>query len=119
MDLLEYAAPPKDQIYAGIGVRTFINAAGTYTKLGGSRMPPAVVEAMAQASRHFVEIDELQAKVGARIAAITHNEADGGAGGTSGLGEGGGVYDLGALSFDAPTVIAHNHASTGNDDIFP
>jgi L-seryl-tRNA(Ser) seleniumtransferase len=61
--------------HADLGVRTFINAAGTYTRLGGSRMPPAVVEAMAEAARYFVDIDELQVAVGARIAEITRNEA--------------------------------------------
>jgi D-glucosaminate-6-phosphate ammonia-lyase len=62
-------------VYADLGVRTFINAAGTYTKLGGSRMPPVVVDAMRQAALQFVQIDELQRAVGTRIAAITHNEA--------------------------------------------
>jgi hypothetical protein len=32
---------------------------------------------------------------------------------------GGGVYKLGSFSFDAATVIKHNHASTSNDDIGP
>lgn len=62
-------------LYQSLGVRTFINAAGTYTRLGGSRMPPPVVEAMVEASRHFVEIDELQARVGQRLAELTRNEA--------------------------------------------
>lgn len=66
------AAP---SIYERLGARTFINAAGTYTRLGGSRMPPVVVEAMREAAAHFVDIDELHARVGARIAAITRNEA--------------------------------------------
>ena len=43
---------------------------------------------------------------------------DGGAGGSDGRGVGG-VYNLEAFSADAATVIAHNHASTSNDDIFP
>lgn len=63
------------QSYQDLGVRRFINAAGTYTRLGGSRMPPVVVEAMAEAARHFVEMDELQLSVGARLAALTRNEA--------------------------------------------
>jgi D-glucosaminate-6-phosphate ammonia-lyase len=62
-------------IYGSLGVRTFINAAGTYTRLGGSRMTPAVVEAMREAAASFVEIDDLQARVGARIAALTNNES--------------------------------------------
>jgi L-seryl-tRNA(Ser) seleniumtransferase len=63
------------QIYQDLGVRRFINAAGTYTRLGGSRMPPVVVAAMAEAARHFVDMDELQLRVGARLAALTRNEA--------------------------------------------
>ena len=47
----------------------------TLTMLGGSRIPPEVLEAMASAAQHFVDIDELQAKVGNKIAAWTKNEA--------------------------------------------
>jgi hypothetical protein len=49
---------------------------------------------------------------------ITRNEALGGHGGTDALGIGGGVYNLGTFVFDAGTLIAHNHASTSNDDCF-
>jgi hypothetical protein len=53
---------------------------------------------------------------------VMFNEADGGAagvGGSDGAGVGGGVYNLGTFASDAITVIAHNHASTSNDNIFP
>src|SRR5205085_7270988 len=63
------------QIYQDLGVRRFINAAGTYTRLGGSRMPPVVVAAMAEAAHHCVDMDELQLRVGARLAALTRNDA--------------------------------------------
>src|SRR5437764_6412271 len=63
------------QIYQDLGVRRFINASGTDTRRGGSRMPPVVVAAMAEAARHFVDMDELQLSVGARLAALTRNEA--------------------------------------------
>ena len=63
------------QIHQALGIRRFINAAGTYTRLGGSRMPPVVVAAMAEAAHHFVDMDELQLRVGARLAALTRNEA--------------------------------------------
>jgi len=43
---------------------------GVVTHLGGSLMPPEVVEAMDQAARHFVSLTELQQKVGARIAEL-------------------------------------------------
>ncbi len=69
------ADAPRSPIYQSLGVRTFINAAGSYTRLGGSRMPPPVVEAMREAAESFVEIDELQARVGRRIAELTGNEA--------------------------------------------
>lgn len=62
-------------VYDELGVRKVINGLATVTVLGGSIMPPEVIRAMAEASRHFVEIDELQARVGERIAAWTHNEA--------------------------------------------
>ncbi len=62
-------------VYEGLGVRKIINGSATLTALGGSLMPPEVLAAMAEASRHFVEIDDLQAKVGQRIAEWTHNEA--------------------------------------------
>ena len=50
------------------------------------------------------------------------NQADGGtagAGGSDGLGVGGGVYNLGTFAFDLMSVISRNHASDSNDDIFP
>jgi hypothetical protein len=53
---------------------------------------------------------------------VALNQADAGAagaGGSAGQGVGGGVYNLGTLSFDLATVIALNHASTSNNDIFP
>ena len=54
---------------------------------------------------------------------VTLNEADGGAagaGGSNGQGVGGGSYNnKGTFTADAATVIAHNHASTSNDNIFP
>jgi L-seryl-tRNA(Ser) seleniumtransferase len=62
-------------IYDELGVKKIVNGYATLTSLGGSLMPPEVLAAMAEAAGHFVEIDELQAKVGQRIAEWTHNEA--------------------------------------------
>ncbi|MCC6167715.1 MAG: aminotransferase class V-fold PLP-dependent enzyme [Caldilineaceae bacterium] len=62
-------------IYAELGVRPIVNALSTYTRLGGSLMPPEVTAAMAEAARHFVDLAELQQAVGRRIAELTHNEA--------------------------------------------
>jgi uncharacterized pyridoxal phosphate-dependent enzyme len=58
-----------------LGVRPFINAAGTYTAMTASLMPPEVMEAIAYASRNYVMLDELHDKVGARIAARLRCEA--------------------------------------------
>ncbi len=57
--------------YARLGVRTFINARGTITTMGGSIMPPQVVQAMAEASRHFVDLEDLLQKAGDHIAHLT------------------------------------------------
>jgi L-seryl-tRNA(Ser) seleniumtransferase len=62
-------------LYEELGVRPVINAAGTLTRLGGSRLSPAVLAAMAEASASFVHLDELQAKAGEVIAEITGAEA--------------------------------------------
>ncbi len=58
-----------------LGVRPFINAAGTYTAMTASLMPPEVMDAITYASRHYVMLDELHDKVGARIATLVHAEA--------------------------------------------
>jgi L-seryl-tRNA(Ser) seleniumtransferase len=56
-------------------VKPVINAAATLTKLGGSLMPPVVIEAMLEGSKSFVDWVELQRAVGRRIAELTDNEA--------------------------------------------
>jgi L-seryl-tRNA(Ser) seleniumtransferase len=56
-------------------VRPFINAAGTYTAMTASLMPPEVMDAINYASRQYVMLDELHDKVGQRIAALVHSEA--------------------------------------------
>lgn len=65
----------EDDIYDELGVRKIINGNATLTRLGGSIMPRVVLDAMSQASRHFVDMDELQDRVGERIARVTRNEA--------------------------------------------
>lgn len=62
-------------IYDQLGVRKIINANATLTALGGSLMPPEVLQAMAEAARHFVDIDDLQRKVGQQLAELTHAPA--------------------------------------------
>ncbi len=58
-----------------MGVRPFINAAGTYTAMTASLMAPEAMDAINYASRHFVMLDELHDKVGERIAKLVRAEA--------------------------------------------
>ena len=58
-----------------LGVRTFINAAGTYTAMTGSLMDDDAVEVIRASSKEFVMLDEVQTKVGEKIAALTHAES--------------------------------------------
>ena len=62
-------------VYERIGVRPLINARGTWTYLSGSLMLPEVRAAMDQASRQFVDMFELQAAVGKRLAALSGAES--------------------------------------------
>jgi L-seryl-tRNA(Ser) seleniumtransferase len=61
-------------IYQSIGVRPLINARGTYTVISGSTMLPEVRAAMAEASQHYVQLDELADAIGTRLAALTGAE---------------------------------------------
>jgi L-seryl-tRNA(Ser) seleniumtransferase len=69
------AKPGKPGVYETLGVRHVINATGTVTALGGSLMPPEVVAAWADAARHFVDLLQLQDRVGERIAKLIGVEA--------------------------------------------
>ena len=57
-----------------LGIRTFINAAGTYTSMTGSLMPKEVIDAINYGSLEYVNLDELQDKVGERIAELLECE---------------------------------------------
>jgi uncharacterized pyridoxal phosphate-dependent enzyme len=71
------ATPPdaKRDLFKELGVRTFINAAGTYTFMTGSLMHDEVVDAIRSTSHQFCLLDELQDKVGEKIAALTKAES--------------------------------------------
>jgi uncharacterized pyridoxal phosphate-dependent enzyme len=58
-----------------LGVRPFINAAGTYTAMTASLMAPEVMDAINYASKHYVMLDELHDRVGERIASLVRAEA--------------------------------------------
>ncbi len=70
------AAPgAKRDIFAELGLRTFINAAGTYTSMTASLMPAEVMDAINTSAKEFVMLDEVQDKAGAKIAEMCHAEA--------------------------------------------
>ena len=54
--------------YQDVGVQPFINASGTVTTLGGSLMPPEVLEAMREAAGAFVDLNDLNVKAGEYLA---------------------------------------------------
>lgn len=57
-----------------LGLRTFINAAGTYTALTASLMHPEVIKAINYARSQFVRLEDLQDKVGERLAELLQCE---------------------------------------------
>ncbi len=80
-----------------LGLRTFINAAGTYTSMTGSLMPKEVTDAIDYAATEYVEIDELQDKVGERIAQLLECEyatVSSGAFGAMSIGMGGAICGM-------------------------
>ena len=69
------ALAAKRDYFREMGIRPFINAAGTYTAMTSSLMPPEVMDAIQYASEHYVMLDELHDRVGERIAALVRAEA--------------------------------------------
>jgi uncharacterized pyridoxal phosphate-dependent enzyme len=69
------AAPATRDYFKELGVRPFINAAGTYTDMTASLMPPEVMAAINYASKQFVPLTELHDRVGERIATLVKAEA--------------------------------------------
>jgi len=61
-------------LYQSIGVRPILNARGTFTIITGSLTLPEVKHAMDEASRHFVQMDELMEGVSKRLADLTGAE---------------------------------------------
>ena len=58
-----------------LGIRTFINAAGTYTTMSASLMHEEVMDAIDQSAKEFCMLNEVQDKVGEKIAQMVHSEA--------------------------------------------
>jgi L-seryl-tRNA(Ser) seleniumtransferase len=67
--------PEPVDYYEKLGVTKRINAAGTYTYLTGSLMPPSVQAAVAQAAKHPVFLEELQKASGEYLAKKLRCEA--------------------------------------------
>jgi uncharacterized pyridoxal phosphate-dependent enzyme len=70
-----FAPMAKRDIFKELGVRTFINAAGTYTMMTGSLMHDIVLGTIYDTAHDFCMMDELQDKVGEKIAALVQAEA--------------------------------------------
>src|SRR6202795_4537498 len=68
------AATVKRDYFKELGVRPFINAAGTYTTLTASLMQPEVMQAIDFASTRFVHLIELHDACGKRIAELIGSE---------------------------------------------
>ena len=62
-------------IHQRLGVTPIINAAGSITRLGGSRTRPETLELMSQAARVMVNIDDLNRSAGKELARLTGAEA--------------------------------------------
>ena len=63
-----------EDYYEKLGVTKIINAAGTYTALTASTMPPSVQAAVARSAKHPVRLAELQKAAGEYIAQKLHCE---------------------------------------------
>lgn len=62
-------------IYGELGATPIINAAGTYTSMGGSLMAPEVIEAMRLGNENFVDINQLEVAAGKKMAELCHMPA--------------------------------------------
>jgi uncharacterized pyridoxal phosphate-dependent enzyme len=69
------AAPAHRDYFKELGIKPFINAAGTYTTLTASLMQPEVVQAIEYASKQFVHLIELHDLCGQKIASLIGCEA--------------------------------------------
>jgi len=106
-----------EDYYAKLGVTRIINAAGTYTALTASIMPPSVQAAVADAAHHPVRLAELQQKAGEYIAKRLQCEAalvSAGAASALTLGT---AACMTVGNRDAVTLLPENTASLKNEVI--
>src|SRR2546429_8608650 len=65
---LSFAGTAPANAYQQLGIRPVINCRGTHTVIGASKIWPEIHDAMAEASRHYVVLDELHDKIATRLA---------------------------------------------------
>lgn len=69
------AAAPGRDLFKELGLKTFINASCVCTSLTASLMPGEVLQAITKGAEEFVLLDEVQDRVGEKIAELCHAEA--------------------------------------------
>lgn len=62
-------------LFKELGIKTFINADCTCTNLTASLMPEEVLNTISNGAQEFALLDDIQDKVGEKIAALCHAEA--------------------------------------------
>src|SRR5664279_533063 len=67
-------SPARRNLLDELGIRTFINAAGTYTTMTASLMQDEVMDAIDYSAKEFCMLNEVQDKVGEKIAQMVHAE---------------------------------------------
>ena len=67
--------PETEALYQRLGVAPIINAAGSITRLGGTRTRPETLELMEKAARVMVNIDDLNRAAGREVALLVGAEA--------------------------------------------
>lgn len=65
----------KRDLFKEFGLRTFINASGYFTSLSGSLMQPDAADAIRETAKSFCRLEEVQDKVGEKIANLLHAES--------------------------------------------
>ncbi len=68
-------SPARRNLLDELGIRTLINAAGTYTTMTASLMDDEVMNAIDYSAKEFCMLNEVQDKVGEKIAQMVHAEA--------------------------------------------
>ncbi|XP_065177748.1 uncharacterized protein LOC135808478 [Sycon ciliatum] len=97
------------------GMPSIINCIGSFTSLGGSRMPPEASKAMVEASEHFVDLNRLQRECGKRIAKLCRCPTGYGAFLTTGASAGLAVTVAACIAGTNPDLIHRLPKTSSND----